>query len=648
MKETSFIEQNKEKWNRFEKLSESETRDPGELSDLYMDITDDLSYAQTFYKRRTVRVYLNQLAQRVYTGVHIQKGESFRKFFHVWKVSLPLEIYRARKNLLFALVVFLIWAALGAVTTHFYPEFSKLTSSDDYVRMTNNNIIEANPLGVYSVEGSMQMTQFKMFVEITTNNIQVAFLTFIFGIFFTIGTHFFLFKNGLMLGSFQYFFASKGLLITSFLGIWIHGAFEISAIVLAGGAGITMGNGWLFPGNYTRLQSIQLSAKSGLKIMLSLVPFFIAAGYLESYVTKNNQDLPEWSKWAVIGLSFAIILFYYVIYPMHIARKYPELLVQKDVVNYTPPLKFDLHKIRTFGQIVSDTFRLYSMCFSKIFKVNFNLILPVALIMIYFQNQLHADLLKTDHWYDWAAQFEIMFGFGMTSAQDFVAGFVFSVLFSGMFVSVLYAFNTLDEKFSWKGFFDYARKKILAVWVGNTILFFALFLIPWYWYIVLILLLPFVFLNGIVPGISDLGFGASFKKGWKYSARSYGFSLLNIVLFTLIFALLFQPVAYVGSMPNALPPSFLSTFLMPDLVDLLTDFVKNVAEAFGADRMYWANISRQLVYLMFLIAVLPLWMISMVFLAYNEHEKETATGLKEAFKKFGKRSRYQESEVDFE
>ena len=90
MKETSFIEQNKGKWGRFEKLYESKSNDPEELSDLYMDITDGLSYAQTFYKRRTVRVYLNQLGQKVYTGVHKQKGESFKKFFTVWKTSLPV------------------------------------------------------------------------------------------------------------------------------------------------------------------------------------------------------------------------------------------------------------------------------------------------------------------------------------------------------------------------------------------------------------------------------------------------------------------------------------------------------------------------------------------------------------------------------
>ena len=99
MKETSFIQQNKEKWERFEKLYESNANDPEELSNLYMDMTDDLSYAQTFYKRRTVRVYLNQLAQKVFTGVHKQRGESLKKLLTVWKVSLPLEIYRARKNL---------------------------------------------------------------------------------------------------------------------------------------------------------------------------------------------------------------------------------------------------------------------------------------------------------------------------------------------------------------------------------------------------------------------------------------------------------------------------------------------------------------------------------------------------------------------
>ena len=70
-----------------------------------------------------------------------------------------------------------------------------------------------------------------------------------------------------MLGSFQWWFKAKGLLLTSILAVWIHGAFEISAIVIAGGAGITLGNGILFPGTYTRVQSLIFSTDIVSKVL---------------------------------------------------------------------------------------------------------------------------------------------------------------------------------------------------------------------------------------------------------------------------------------------------------------------------------------------------------------------------------------------
>lgn len=640
MKETTFIDQNKDKWDRFEKLSESQTKDPEELSNLYMDITDDLSYAQTFYNRRTVRVYLNQLAQRVYTDLHIQKGESFKKFISVWRVSLPLEIYRSRKNLLFALVVFLLWAFIGAISTHFDPDFPRLIVGDAYVNMTNENIANGNPLGVYESTENLGM-----FIDITTNNIRVAFLTFIFGIFFTIGTHIFLFQNGVMLGAFQYFFATKGLLLTSFLGIWIHGAFEISAIVLAGGAGITLGNGWLFPGNYTRLQSLQLSAKRGLKIMLSLVPFLIVAGFLESYVTANYKELPEWSKWLLIMLSFGIILFYYVIYPMIVARKHPELLHQEEVVNTFQSGNFDLSRIRTIGQVIADTFGFYRTNFSKFFRINVLLILPLILVITYFQNDLHAQLMETNHFFDWQKQLEIMMGFGFTTTQDYIANTCWSIIVALSFTSVGYTFHSINQDFSWKQYFRYALKRIIPVWFGVFILFFIVSYVPWPWYFIFMFALPFVYLNGAVPGISDFGFSKQWFAGWKYSAQSYGNSLLTIMVFVLIMFLIAQPIAFVGSIHDDYwmqePP-------IRDLLDMFTDFVRNVCDTFGWPRWFVSNYTRQIVYILFMLGVFPLWIISIHFLAYNEYEKDTATGLRREFQKFGKRSRVKEHEVDYE
>src|SRR5690606_13499671 len=124
------------------------------LSVLYMDITDDLSYAQTFYRRRTVRAYLTQLAQKVYPGVHKQKGESLKEFITVWKTSLPVEIYRSRKNLLFALAIFLVYMMIGIVTTYIDPDFPRIVMGDGYVDMTLQNIQDGNPLKVYETQNS--------------------------------------------------------------------------------------------------------------------------------------------------------------------------------------------------------------------------------------------------------------------------------------------------------------------------------------------------------------------------------------------------------------------------------------------------------------------------------------------------------------
>ncbi len=639
MKETSFIEQNKKKWNRFEELYESKSNDPEELSDLYMDITDDLSYAQTFYKRRTVRVYLNQLAQRVYTGVHKQKGESLKKFITVWKTSLPLEIYRSRKNLLFALVAFLVYAMIGVLTTHVDPEFPRVVLGDGYVDMTLENIQNGNPLAVYEDSDQLQM-----FIRITTNNLQVAFLTFFVGFFFTIGTHILLFSNGVMLGAFQYFFHSKGLLITSFLGIWIHGAFEISAIVLAGGAGITAGNGLLFPKSYTRLQSLQLSTKRGLKIMLSLVPFIIAAGFLESFVTANYQMMPDWSKWMLIMLSFAIILFFYVFYPIYVARKNPHLIDREEVASFNLRSKINFEKIRSAGEVISDSFQLYRAGFQKFAKINMLIVFPIIALVVYLQDINHYDLQQTEYWYDWASQLEFMIGYSFINLQDWIVLGVWTLIFTMIYTSVLYSIYSYQDEFSWKAFFQYAQKRFFGIWLANSFLMAIVLFVPWWGLLLGVFILPFFMINGPAAGLDDSPFGVRFKRGFKYSKQHYGKSLVLLLVLLILTALLMQPIAFVFSIHEG----WNNEPLIRDLLDMVTEFIKRIAQIFTDDYMIWANAFRQLIYVIFMLGILPLMIIMFSLGYYSELEKTEAKGLRKAFEKFGKRSRSRETDIDFE
>lgn len=639
MKETSFIQQNKEKWERFEKLYESNANDPEELSNLYMDMTDDLSYAQTFYKRRTVRVYLNQLAQKVFTGVHKQRGESLKKLFTVWKVSLPLEIYRARKNLLFSLIAFLIYTVIGAITTHFDPDFPRVVMGDGYVDMTIENIKNGVPLNVYEDE-----SQLGMFIQITTNNMKVSFLTFFVGFFFTIGTHVLMFYNGVMLGAFQYFFKLKGLLITSFLGIWIHGAFEISSIVIAGAAGITAGNGWLFPRSYTRLQSLQLSTKRGLKIMMSLVPFVIAAGFLESFVTHNYQTLPEWSKWTLIMLSFSLILFVYVFYPIYVARKYPELVDAEEAAPFRTTSKIQRYKIRNVGQTIADSFQFYRTYFKKFSKIIFSIVIPITIVLMVVQDTVKYEELETEYWYDWAGQLGILIGYDFNSVLDVVMAVVWTLNISILFTAVFWTFTTMDEAFSWKSFFKYAKKRFLAVWLGSLGLFAILFGLPWYLLFWAFFLIPLIYLQGATMGLDEVPFGKRYKKSFKFSTKQYGNTLLTLGLLLAFIALIAQPIAFVFSMHNG----YNDEPLIKDALDMFVGLVKRVSREFTDDYIVVGNIVRQIVYIAFLFGILPLIAITAGFSYYTELDKSEAKSLKENFKKFGKRNRYQEKSVDFE
>ena len=123
-----------------------------------------------------------------------------------------------------------------------------------------------------------------------------------------------------MLGSFVTFFYRKGLLALSAVTVMMHGTLELPAIIIAGGAGIVMGNGWLFPGTYGRLASFRRSALDGVKIAVGVVPIILLAALIESFITRHTE-WPLAVKLTIIGMSAALLVFYYVILPIREGRR---------------------------------------------------------------------------------------------------------------------------------------------------------------------------------------------------------------------------------------------------------------------------------------------------------------------------------------
>ncbi len=317
MKEITFLKQNEKKWLDYEqKLKGEEKINPAELTNMFVELTDDLSYSNTNYPQTRTQIYVNSLASKVHHLVYKNRKETGNRFISFFVYEIPMFFSKYHKQLFYSFLIFFVATTLGVVSQLYDDGFVRLILGDGYVDVTIERIKNGNALGIYGEDN-----QFLMFVFITLNNIKVSFVAFACGMLTAFGTAFFLAYNGVMLGCFFTMFYQYNVLDKALKVVWIHGTLEISAIILAGCAGIVLGNSFIFPQTHTRMHAFKTAMKDGLKIVLGLVPIFIIAGFLESFVTRYTEMHIALSL-TIIGLSFAFIIFYFIFLPIYFKRKY--------------------------------------------------------------------------------------------------------------------------------------------------------------------------------------------------------------------------------------------------------------------------------------------------------------------------------------
>ncbi len=321
MREALFLKQNAEKWKEYE-VAVHNSLPADTLAACFVELTDDLSYAKTFYPKSNTVKYLNGLAAQFHQKIYKNKKEKKGRIWWFWQYELPWLFKVYHKQFLYAFLFFTAFCLMGALSAKYDENFIRLILGDAYVNTTLDNIERGDPFGVYS-----RSSQVPMFIGIAFNNIKVSFITYVMGIFFSLGTVWIMFSNGLMLGSFQYFFISKGLGTKFILVVFIHGTLEIWSLVIAGAAGLIVGNSFLFPGTYKRMESLIRCGKDGLKIVFGLVPLFLAAAFLESFVTRYS-NMPVWKSILILSSSFIFLVWYFIIYPIRLHKEVTEVKEQ--------------------------------------------------------------------------------------------------------------------------------------------------------------------------------------------------------------------------------------------------------------------------------------------------------------------------------
>ena len=315
MNEIQFLHKNIKKWEAFEANLENRSKtNPDDVSTMFINLTDDLAYARTYFPGSEATQYLNQLTQKAHRVLYQNQPNKKRRIKQFWMSEFPLLVYASRKEVLVSFLILVVSVLIGVVSNKYDNGFVRIILGDRYVNMTLSNMAHGDPLAVYK-----SMNQVDMFLGITINNIRVSFIAFAMGLLSPIGSGFIIFRNGVMLGTFQSFLAGKGFLLDSVATVWVHGTFEIFAIVVAGGAGIVVGNSFIFPKSFSRIESFRRGAARGSKMVVGLIPVFIIAGFLEGFVTRYTEA-PYFVRFGIIFISLAIIIYYFYIYPIKLLK----------------------------------------------------------------------------------------------------------------------------------------------------------------------------------------------------------------------------------------------------------------------------------------------------------------------------------------
>jgi uncharacterized membrane protein SpoIIM required for sporulation len=308
MDSETFILSRRDAWGELETLLDTARRsnyrlNPGQIDQLgrlYRAAGADLAVAQRDFPGREVTIYLNRLVSQahavVYRGRPLAWGRLKRFVTHgfprVYRQTWPFTLASA--------LIFIVPALLAGVVVRADPDAAGWLLPPE-VRQLESVMQEQELWTRIPVEERPYVSSFIM-----RNNIQVSFMAFGLGVLGGVFTLWVLVLNGLVLGGITGLTGYYGLAFELWTFVIGHGVVELSVIIMAGGAGLSLGWALLRPGLVRRRDALALAARRSVRLVIGAVPLLIFAGLIEGFL--SPAETIHWGvKWAV-GIGSGVIL----------------------------------------------------------------------------------------------------------------------------------------------------------------------------------------------------------------------------------------------------------------------------------------------------------------------------------------------------
>ncbi len=290
-----------------------------ELLSGYRGVARDLSLARRLLPGSRVIRYLEALLLRAFDTVQRPPLGSWAQLRQLFQRDLPREIHALRGAIAVSTALFCLGIAAGWGLVSLQPELIGLFASQEMIENVQNGELWTDDL--LNILPSSVLS-----LQIMTNNIMVTLFAFALGAFYGIGTLYIMILNGLMLGAVFAFTGQHDLDGRLFEFVVAHGMVELSVIIIAGAAGIRLGEALLRPGLLTRTEAFRQAVSRAGVLVAAGVPLLVGAGLIEGYISPD--PIFDLNFRLLVGLSYW--LFMLLLFSGRFWRKRPEVFVRAD------------------------------------------------------------------------------------------------------------------------------------------------------------------------------------------------------------------------------------------------------------------------------------------------------------------------------
>ena len=304
---SDFLEPRLRKWKRLEELTTRVSRfrltglsgeEVREFGRLYRRTAADLAIAREEVRDQRLVNYLNHLVARAHGAIYRSESSGFGVFVSFFRYEFPSVFRKTFRYTVISFAVFALSAAFAYAACFFDESFADrvdpglreaIASHTNWTEAVNR----ANPLASTSIQA---------------NNITVTFVTFAGGLLGGLGTLFALFRNGMLLGTvfglcIRYRFWEIPIFIAA------HGVIELTAIFIAGGAGLLVGKALLIPGDMRRIDALVTNGLVAIKLILGCIPMLLIAGLIEGFISPAH--ISPTFKFSISALSALVMTMYF-------------------------------------------------------------------------------------------------------------------------------------------------------------------------------------------------------------------------------------------------------------------------------------------------------------------------------------------------